>query len=197
VTVLNLQVGASTDDAQKTASGAGYSDSSTTLNVDSNTSAALRYTVGARFTNVTIPPLSKITVATPSLNVWLAALDDFNIDIHADDQDDSPTFSSGDAPTDRTPTTASVAWVEDAAGTGFQSPPSDCSAVIQEVIDRGGWASGNDLSLLFIGRSDLNKSALCFSYDNSGASATTTRRRPLRSLTSPTPLRRCDAGPCS
>lgn len=165
MTTINLQVGASTDDAQEAQDGSGYNDAGSTLSVYANTAAGSRYTVGGRFTSVTIPAFSTIDSATPSINVLSTALDDFNVDIHADDVDDSATFSSGDTPHDRTKTTASVAWVEDATGTGFQAPADDCSAVVQEIIDRAGWASGNDLSILWVGKSDVNKQALCQSYD--------------------------------
>jgi len=94
--------------------------------------------------------------------------------LSAEDVDDAPTFADdADAFDDRyaNHTTAMVNWDDIGSWTAeseYDSP--DISSVIQEIVNRAGWASGNDLVLFwedFDGRSSkaLNVWRSAHSYD--------------------------------
>jgi hypothetical protein len=189
-TTLNLQVGTGNDDAHETAAGGSFSAASSQFLIHSNTSSTSRLIGGARFTNITIAPGSTINSATGQIYILSTLQDDVNVDIFCNDVDDANDFSTEADVTSRTLTTATTSWVQSAAGTGFEVSPSFASAV-QEVIDRGGWASGNNLVVIYRGKSDINQSCICRSYNGNSAEAPkldidytapaggTTRRRDL------------------
>lgn len=71
--------------------------------------------------------------------------------LYGDDADDSaqPAATTAELTTsDRDYTTASVSW-SDTLGSGFQPTP-DLKTIIQEIVDRGGWSSGNAMTILFV-----------------------------------------------
>jgi len=69
-----------------------------------------------------------------------------DVDIQACDEDDSAIITSI-SDFDRTRTTASVRYqVTMEEGTEYQTP--DLKDVVQEIIDRSGWASGNDIQFV-------------------------------------------------
>ena len=149
---LNLQVAAGNDDAREVA-GTMYLDEATGIIMPSNSAGTWAAT---RFTGVTIPPGSTVTAATYEVDVYTTANDNPDVNVFADDADNSaqPTTSASNL-SGRTTTTASVVWTGTNIGTGWKSP-GDLSAVIQEVIDRGGWASGNAITILLDARSTAN-----------------------------------------
>lgn len=141
-TTINLTVTGSSDDARQISSGGvNITDTGSTIN------DADEY-FGYRFQNVTIPQGSTITVATLSIYVANTANDDPDVIITAEGIDTSPAFvATSSNISDRTDTTANIIWQDTAIGTGYNSPP-DISTVIQEIVDRAGWVSGNDLSVI-------------------------------------------------
>ena len=63
--------------------------------------------------------------------------------------DDAATFTTTNNDiSGRTLTTAKVTWTATAMGTGVKASP-DIKTVIQEIVDRAGWASGNDIVIIF------------------------------------------------
>ncbi len=110
--------------------------------------------VGMRFRSVTIPPGALIT------NAWIRFVADesnsgvTNLTFFAEATDDAAIFSSSDGNiTGRTKTAASVAWTgvpSWTTGTTYQTG-ANLAPIIQEVINRPGWASGNDLVIIVTG----------------------------------------------
>ena len=163
---LNLQVGASSDDANEVA-GSPPTLTDTSLNVGVGFLSSIIWASGYRFTGVTIAGGSTIDTATVTLKaqaplgtVWLTKL-------RAHAHDNSPTFTTTDGDVDaRAATTAGTdwdppAWVDN---TSYTSP--SIVAVIQEIIDRAGWASGNALSILHRNDGSADLSIIIFdSYD--------------------------------
>lgn len=102
-----------------------------------------------RFNNVTIPQGAVITSAflrlTDSQNQGARTV---NIKLKGIDEDDTADFSSD--PDGRAKTSAAVDWdfnsVSQVTNTERTSP--DIASIIQEIIDRPGWASGNDLGII-------------------------------------------------
>lgn len=150
--VLNLQVAAGNDDAREVAT-VMYLDETTGIIMPSNSPGTWAAT---RFTNVTIPAGSTVTAATYSVYVYTTSNDSPDVDVFADDADNSaqPTTTASDL-TNRTETTAKVTWTATNIGTGWKSP-GDVAAVVQEVIDRAGWASGNAITILLDARTTSN-----------------------------------------
>lgn len=105
-----------------------------------------------RFPNVTVPQGATITSAylyitadgTVGTQPWLTK-------IYGNDVDNATaptTFAGYDA---LVRTTAAVDWDPTVwtTATEYQSP--DISSIIQEIVDRGSWASGNAMQLLWVG----------------------------------------------
>ncbi|MCB9245806.1 MAG: T9SS type A sorting domain-containing protein [Flavobacteriales bacterium] len=109
---------------------------------------------GLRFRDVEIPQGVRIDSAFLIFHSHEAKLatDVCNLNIFADDTDDALTFNETDLITDRPKTTAQVTWVIDEPwGLWTEHKSVDLSAVIQEIVDRSGWQSGNSLALILQG----------------------------------------------
>ena len=119
------------------------------------TTAAGRRNMGLRWVNVTIPPGSTIDDATLRLNIESTFRDDISVEVYGVKEANPATFNGTDRRPfagDLTHTTAFVQWGPDTSvGTGYEDSP-DIKTVIQELIDQGGWASGNAIALLVKGR---------------------------------------------
>lgn len=144
---LNLQVGASSDDGF-TDYGT-YNDSSINVEMGRDVEPNIgKVRFGCRFTNVTIPKGSTINSAYLSVYVE-AGTEDIKPDLYGINEDNTVTSSSGNPLWDRTLTTAKVNWniTDDwVNGVWYDSP--DISTIIQEIINRFGWASGNALAIV-------------------------------------------------
>lgn len=138
---FSTSIAASSDDARETGGG------TVTLNATTINSSGTGVWLGFRYTNVTIP--SGSTINTAKQTVYVHSSDDPNLDIYGNDVDDAATYTttSNDI-TGRTLTTAKVTWSATDIGTGSKDTP-DLATVIQEIIDRAGWSSGNDIALLW------------------------------------------------
>lgn len=112
---------------------------------------------GLRYTNVTIPAGSSITSAFLQFNVKEVGDNGaLTATFWGEDADDAAAFTTTPFNiTDRTRTTASVDWVMDAwlnvADEGAAQLSPDLKEIIQEIIDRPGWATGQDLVLIKLG----------------------------------------------
>lgn len=106
------------------------------------------YTAGMRFTGITVPKGATITAATLTVNNQYAPPGEVvKVRLYGQAADNPPTFSATTAPNTRPKTTAAVAWnVTDLPAGRVTSP--DLAPIIQEVISRTGWASGNALVIL-------------------------------------------------
>ncbi len=140
----SASIAASTDDADQ--GGSTVDTTGTTLNANNSN----QY-IGLRFTSVTIPSGSTITAATLDLDIQSASYDDPDTTIYGDDTDNASTFTTASNNiSGRTATTASVTWTASNIGAGVKPTP-DIATVIQEIIDRAGWSSGNALALIIKG----------------------------------------------
>jgi len=123
-----------------------YTDSEE-IRVGNQLSQSLR--AGIRFQGVAIPQGSTILSANLRLTVnGVATGTVCNVKIRAEDSDSAAAFSDLSDFTSRAETSAGVDWDNlGAYGLGDLVSTPNISAVIQEVIDRAGWVSGNDLVL--------------------------------------------------
>jgi hypothetical protein len=111
-------------------------------------------TAGMRFQNLGIPQGATIDSAFIVVYSHEAktAEDVANLTIYAEDTDNAATFTEDALITDRTSTTAQVSWIV-AEEWGLWTPHStpDLSELIQEIVDRSGWAPGNAIAFVFQG----------------------------------------------
>lgn len=147
---LNISVIASSDDAEEFNAPA----SPSLISHDLDFIQPIDAYIGIRFQSVTIPPGSTINSAVIRMTANLTYTGTgatYTISCH--DTDDAPTFTtdSGNLST-RTKTTASVLWAPGATTSGNQYDTADFTAALQEVIDRPGWASGQDIAVIFQGQ---------------------------------------------
>jgi len=112
---------------------------------------------GLRFQDVKIPKSAIIDSAVLSVRADSNSNLKLYLKITGDSQDNSPTFSDGDSPTDRSDTTAFVNWDTTNWISGQYYSPPDLKDVIQEIVNRAGWSLGNDLSLFVSWRSPSNE----------------------------------------
>lgn len=150
---FSLRLGANTDHAHELLNDTGFTTNTNTVIADSGTDTTNSYIAGFRFDPVTIAQGSTISAATITIDPKSTAQDDVNVAIHAEDVDDSATWAANGDVVNRARTTASVAWVADTLGIAPVASPSIVT-VIQEIVDRGSWASGNALTILFVGNQD-------------------------------------------
>jgi len=149
----------SSDDAYSPASSTDWTLTSATQYL--NNSADTQYN-GLRWTSVPIPQGADVTTATICMDWYDESSDDPNVTIYGNDVDSADTFSSSsDNYSTRDKTTASVIWNADSVADWGDS--SDISAVIDEIVSRAGWSSGNNLALLTV-KADTNV-ANYYTYD--------------------------------
>lgn len=165
-TDLTAQVGSDNDDAEQNGS---------SMDLDSNDLDIFRSSsgshVGVRFT-VNIPQGATINSAV----LRFTARDNQTSGtpsgtIYADDSDDAAAFTSSDDDiSGRTATTAQVTW--DSVGSwisGERYDTPDISSVVQEVVNRGSWASGNSMVLIVETVTGSQRSAVSHDYAPSDA----------------------------
>lgn len=148
MTTLNLQVSASSDDARENSGTVG-------LTAPSINASGTNQKLGFRVDNVTIDQGETVIQALLSLYVTSTDNDTPNgATIYGDDSDDAATFStSTNNLSSRTTTTASVTWSGSNIGSGWAA--LDVTAIVQEIIDRPGWASGNAIAFVLYGVSGM------------------------------------------
>ncbi len=116
---------------------------------------------GLRFQNITIPQGATIESAYIEVTSHEAkSADDVAIlNIYADSDVNAPTFSMDALLTSRTLTTATVNWTiaeEWGLWTTHQSP--DVTSIVQELVSKEDWASGNPIAFILKGTDEQGAS---------------------------------------
>lgn len=140
---VTFTVSSNTDDADELSDGTVY--------VTDGSSFFSSTRVGFRFQNVNIPVGATITSATLEVFSNSGGDTSFSVDLTAQDADNPATFATtANNLTSRPITSAQTLWstgiVTYTVGQSLVSP--NFASSIQEVINRGGWASGNSLVVL-------------------------------------------------
>lgn len=145
--VVNRQIAASADDADQTGGGVPVVNG---LLIRIRQHAVDPYHGGFRWLNITVPNAATINTATMQLHRDDATVDDdLNTTIYGNDVDDANDFTVEQDITGRALTAASVAWVDSGSGNVWITSP-EIKTIIQEIVNRGLWASGNDMAMLLI-----------------------------------------------
>lgn len=122
---------------------------------------------GFRFLNVVVPQGAEIAVAT--LSVYQNANADLECDIYGEDVDNSGVLEGGDLIDGRDKTAATVNWTATLEADDFTVSP-DIKSIIQEIVNREGWESGNALTLLTVD-SQAVKNGRAWDYSGDTAKA--------------------------
>jgi len=162
---VNYQVSASADDGKEVS---GTVDTSDTDEVSSGHTDWFAF----RFQSIAVPQGVTIDSATLQIYVHNSSYDDPRVDIHANDVDSATELQAG-ATSDissRALTTAATDWDDDSIGTGWKSAP-DIASVIQEIVNREGWSSGNDLMIIFDLQTDVRIGMRMYDYSGNAHGA--------------------------
>jgi len=165
--VLTRNIAASDDDARAKGDDSSIWTAQDDVFTSSNDVPGTRRDVGLRFANITIPRLSIINTAyvrqrivTPTAN------DDPKMTIYGHDHDNSVDFAADPTVNGRAKTTASVPWVAAALGQGNWVNSPDLAAIIQEIVIRAGWASGQALTIVYIAGVSPVKGFTFYAFDH-------------------------------
>ncbi|MGD2037980.1 MAG: DNRLRE domain-containing protein, partial [Desulfobacterales bacterium] len=153
---LEIWVSQGDDDAEESLASGSVDTTSSDLEIIREGSTN-NQEVGLRFQNITIPQGATITNAYVEFTTDVVQSEVTNLTFHGEDVDNAAVFTSVGNPnyniTNRTKTTASVAWdnvpAPSVVGEKQQSP--DLSTVIQEIVNRPGWTSGNSMVIIVSG----------------------------------------------
>ncbi len=112
-------------------------------------------TCGLRFRNITIPNGATIDSAFIIVNSHEAktADDVAELTIAGIGEDNATTFTEDELIDSRPQTDASVEWtVDEEWGLWTYHRTPDLTPIVQEIVDRGGWSSGNALGFIILGK---------------------------------------------
>jgi VCBS repeat-containing protein len=165
---LDVRVSQSTDDAEESASGRMYLDSSDLELVYDGSDQK----VGMRFTGINIPQGSTVTNSYVQFRVDEVNTESTSLTIQGENTDQASPFTSARyGISARAKMAAAVTWnpnpwpVIGAAGTDQRTP--NIASVIQEIVNRPGWVAGNSLATIITGTG--HRTAV--SYDGNPAGA--------------------------
>jgi len=149
---VTSQVGSSSNDAEENVNSGNVDLTSPDLQLgnDNNTPQL----VGMRFTNIAIPRNANILNAYVEFEVAATGSASTSVTIRGQAADNASAFSSTkNNISNRSLTTAQVAWNNipawSALNVKWQTP--NLSAIIQQVVNRSGWASGNAIAIIING----------------------------------------------
>ncbi len=129
--------------------------------------------IGLRFAGMDIPVGATITDAylvfrAVSADPGMSNSDATSLTLKGQLIGDAPTFTSTSSDiSSRTLTNASTAWAPTAWTTGSDYNSPDIASVVQEIVDQGTWASGNDIAIIITGTGHRASQ----SYDSDPATA--------------------------
>ena len=152
------RVNQDTDDAEERNNNGNMSLTGTLQLIRAGTSASRDQTVGIRFQNVQVPQGATITSANLEFEVDSTNSTSTSLTIHGEAADNASSFTSADNDiTSRPTTSASTSWPSvpnNAVNQKLVSP--DLRTVVQEVVNRAGWARGNAMAFVISGSGTKN-----------------------------------------
>jgi hypothetical protein len=166
---LDIRIANSADDAEEIGDGTVILDST---DIDLIEDRGADQVVGLRFQNVTIPDGATIMDAWIQFQADEASSGAAALVIEAEAVDSAAVFTNADGDiSDRSRTLNSVAWSppawDDVGDAGADQRTPNLASVVQEIIDRAGWSSGNDLAFIITGSGERVAEA----YEGSASAA--------------------------
>lgn len=168
---VDVRVTAANDDAEEAVSTGAIDLTSTDLELVREGGSNLQY-VGMRFDGMAVPSGATVTKAWIQFQVDETSSEATSLTFRAQASDDAGAFTAADFDiSGRSVTSASVAWSPAPWGTVGDAGPDqqtpDLAAVVQEVISRPGWASGNAIVI----RVDGTGQRIAEAYDGEASAA--------------------------
>src|SRR3990172_1481546 len=147
--VHTSQVSSSSDDAEEKSNTTSVNLTNSDLELGAD--GATNQLVGMRFNNISIPQGASILDAYVEFEVDETGSDPTSVTIQGQAVDNAFTFTSAKNNISTRPrTTAQVAWNNIPAWTApnakWQTP--DLASIIQEIVNRPGWASGSSIAII-------------------------------------------------
>jgi hypothetical protein len=151
--VLEIPIGAAADDAEELASGVVDLTSS---DLELVSDGGKLQTVGLRFTGIPLARGATITNAYVQFQTDEISTGAANLTLQGQAADNAAAFTTATSNvSSRTRTAASVAWAPPEwtviGATGADQRTPNLATVLQEIVDRSGWTSGNALALIITG----------------------------------------------
>ena len=170
-TTITSQVSSDNNDAEEELSNGNMDLGSSDLELTSD--GGTNQLVGIRFQNINIPQGTTILSASIQFTTDETDSGSTSVTIRGHDVDNAGIFTTNNSDiSNRTLTTASVAWnsipawnTVGQAAANQQSP--DLTSIVQELVSRGGWVSGNSMAFVINGSGERTAE----SYDGSSAQA--------------------------
>jgi calcineurin-like phosphoesterase family protein len=149
---VSARVNSSSDDAEENVSRGSVSLTSSDLEFVADGTTV--QTVGIRFNNLAIPQGATITNAYIEFTVDEVQSETTSLTFFGQAINNAPTFTSATRDvSSRTKTTSQVIWnaipAWDVVGAKKQTP--NLSSIVQEIVNRAGWASGNSIAFVVTG----------------------------------------------
>ncbi len=154
-TTITSQVSTGNDDAEERVSDGNMGLTSSDLELTSD--GGTNQLIGIRFQNIGIPQGTTILSASIQFTTDETNSGSTSVTVRGEDTDNASGFSGANSNiSNRTLTTASVGWNSIPAwntvgqsGTNQQTP--DLTSIVQEIVNRGGWNSGNSMAFVVNG----------------------------------------------
>ncbi len=150
-TTVEVRVANSTDDAEESATGI-VSLTSADLELVAD---ATNQTVGLRFTGVAVPQWATILNAWVQFHADASGSLSTSLTIRGQDADSPTTFIAATSNVSSRPRTTDFvdwspsAWTSGDAGSAQRTP--SLTAIVQGLVQRSGWVSGNSMGFIFTG----------------------------------------------
>jgi uncharacterized protein YjiK len=152
--VLDIPVAAGNDDVEERTSDGAVQQASTDLDMLLDNTVP-QTAIGLRFTGISIPRGAVITNAYVQFKADETWSDPTSLTINALAADNTNTFPTAKFSLSQAARTAAstawnpIGWIAGAQGVDQRTP--SIAAVVQEIVNRQGWASGNAMSLVITG----------------------------------------------
>ncbi len=168
--VFETRIAGSNDDGEERLPGGSISLSSSDLEMISD--KGTEQVVALRFGGVSVPQGAQIVEAWVQFQADESSSGTTQLQIEAQASDDAPSLSSSTGDFSARPRTVqSVAWTpapwQSVGDAGADQRTPNLAPVLQEVVDREGWAEGNALAILLTG----SGSRVAESYDGESSAA--------------------------
>ena len=165
--MITVGIAASADDGFVDIVGGTFNPTSGNINIGRDIGSTWIYDGIFRFLSV---PISKSMVTNAYLKLKAESTSNKTCiyRIYADAADSSAAFSTGAQYLSRTKTTAYIDWaISNIVANSFYDTPN-LSSLINEVINRSGWTSGNNISIFITGSPcSVNNVLSWYSYNDS------------------------------
>lgn len=142
-----VSTAASADDANEVISSTVVSINGTTIGFQSDRLG------GVRFPAIEISQGATILAASIQFTATNTDTAAATISIWGEDADDAAAFAAANANiSGRTTTTATLSWIVapwTSGDRGVAQRTPNIAPLVQEIVDRGGWASGQDMAFIF------------------------------------------------